>query len=293
MQERMRAEAARLLADGSVTRVLGWRRGDFEANPEPAFFYTQAELDDLVYNKYCSANLSGFMINAAKLEGITLVFLKPCDTYSFNQLTKEHRVDRGKSYVIGVSCDGNVKVDEMQDIGYLERCLVCTKTEHMVYDALIIDENSARQQTHGRFEGVIDIEAMSPEQRYEFWQGELSKCIRCNACRNVCPACSCKKCVFDSAKYDAAQKANVTSFEEQMFHIIRAYHVAGRCTDCGECTRVCPQDIPLQLLNRKFIKDINELYGEYQAGEDTEASDPLTAYDAENDAEPSIVHTRG
>ena len=53
-----------------------------------------------------------------------------------------------------------------------------------------------------------------------------------------------------------------------MFHIIRAFHVAGRCTDCGECSRVCPQHIPLHLLNRKFIKDINELYGEYQAGAD-------------------------
>ena len=41
---------------------------------------------------------------------------------------------------------------------------------------------------------------------------------------------------------------------ENMFHIIRAFHVAGRCTDCGECTRVCPQGIPLHLLNRKFIK---------------------------------------
>ncbi|URW87892.1 4Fe-4S dicluster domain-containing protein [Blautia wexlerae] len=29
-----------------------------------------------------------------------------------------------------------------------------------------------------------------------------------------------------------------------MFHIIRAFHVAGRCTDCGECDRVCPQGIP-------------------------------------------------
>lgn len=66
------------------------------------------------------------------------------------------------------------------------------------------------------------------------------------------------KCVFDSTKFDSAQKANVDSFEERMFHIIRAFHVAGRCTDCGECSRVCPQGIPLHLFNRKFIKDIDE-----------------------------------
>ena len=124
-----------------------------------------------------------------------------------------------------------------------------------------------------------------------FFQKELSKCIRCNACRNVCPACSCRKCVFDSNKFDSAQKANVDSFEEKMFHIIRAFHVAGRCTDCGECSRVCPQGIPLHLFNRKFIKDIDELYGEYQAGADLEERGPLTSYQLD-DAEPGIVAER-
>ena len=81
-------------------------------------------------------------------------------------------------------------------------------------------------------------------------------------------------------------------FEENMFHIIRAFHVAGRCTDCGECSRVCPQHIPLHLLNRKFIKDIDEFYGEFQAGEDAETVGPLTAYTQE-DCEPSIVMEKG
>ena len=89
-----------------------------------------------------------------------------------------------------------------------------------------------------------------------------------------------------------AAAANVDSFEEKMFHIIRAFHVAGRCTDCGECSRVCPQGIPLHLFNRKFIKDIDELYGEYQAGEDTDSKGPLTNFTFD-DAEPSIVTERG
>ena len=77
-----------------------------------------------------------------------------------------------------------------------------------------------------------------------------------------------------------------------MYHIIRAFHVAGRCTDCGECSRVCPQNIPLHLLNRKFIKDINEFYGEYQAGADLETVPPLTCFTKE-DVEPDIVKERG
>ncbi len=77
-----------------------------------------------------------------------------------------------------------------------------------------------------------------------------------------------------------------------MFHIIRAFHVAGRCTDCGECSRVCPQHIPLHLLNRKLISDMNELYGAYQAGADMESRPPMVDF-RQNDPEPSIVHERG
>lgn len=67
--------------------------------------------------------------------------------------------------------------------------------------------------------------------------------------------------------------------------------MASRCTDCGECSRVCPQHIPLHLLNRKFIKDINELYGEYQAGEEAGSRAPLVNYTT-GDVEPSIVYHR-
>ena len=172
----------------------------------------------------------------------------------------------------------------------LERCHVCKGKEHRIYDELIGESKETCDR--GRFAEVAAIEAMQPEERFAFFQKELSKCIRCNACRNVCPACSCRTCVFDSTKFDSAQKANADPFEEKMFHIIRAFHVAGRCTDCGECSRVCPQGIPLHLFNRKFIKDINELYGEYQAGADLEEKGPLTSYTLE-DAEPGIVAERG
>ena len=311
-----------LLADGTVARVLGWKAGDLSYNPEPAFFNSEEELSDFVYDGFCGANLSKYMIEASKLEGKTLVFLKPCDSYSFVQLCKEHRIDREKAYIIGVGCKGKLKIENIdaegilsvegagypdcsetltvktlygdKEVSYkeamLERCHVCKGKEHRIYDELIGESKDTKDAD--RFAEVERIEAMSPEERFAFFQAELSKCIRCNACRNVCPACSCRKCIFDGTKYDSAQKANTTSFEEKMFHIIRAFHVAGRCTDCGECSRVCPQGIPLHLFNRKFIKDIDTFYGEYQAGADTDSKGPLTSYTFD-DVEPSIVAERG
>ena len=106
MQE-IKERAKELLASGQVQRVLGWKRGeDLPYNPQPAFFENEAQLEELVYDSFCAANLSKYMIQASKLEGKTLVFLKPCDTYSFNQLLKERRVDREKSYIMGVGCKG-------------------------------------------------------------------------------------------------------------------------------------------------------------------------------------------
>ena len=264
MLEQMKAKAKEMLASGSVTRVLGWRADDFPAMPSPAFFTTADSLDALVYDKFAASNLSKHLINAG--DGVTLVFLKPCDVFSYNQLVKENQINPENCHIMEVDCDGNVAVDDLEDAGLLERCRVCDQAEG-----------------GDRFAGVVELEAADADARYAFWQAHLSRCIRCNACRNVCPACHCKKCVFDNNKYDVAQKANVTSFEEQMFHIIRAYHVAGRCTDCGECSRACPQKIRLHLLNRKFIKDINEFFGEYQAGADTESLGPLTNFDIDAD----------
>ena len=316
----LRAKA--LLENGEVARVLGWRKGENVWDVEPAFFDNADGLSEFVYNGFCGANLSKYMIEASKLEGKTLVFLKPCDSYSFVQLMKEHRVDREKAYIIGVGCKGKLSINkidaagilDVEGVGYpdanetltvktlygdkevsyrsamLERCHVCKGKEHKIYDELLGE--SADTIDADRFAEVAKIEAMRPEEKFAYFQSELSKCIRCNACRNVCPACSCRKCVFDSTKFDSAQKANATSFEEKMFHIIRAFHVAGRCTDCGECSRVCPQGIPLHLFNRKFIKDINELYGEYQAGADPDAKAPLTSFRTD-DAEPGIVSKRG
>ena len=309
--------AKELLESGEVARVLGWKKGEYEYDPEPAFFETAESLDGFVYNGFCGANLSKYMIEAGKKEGKTLVFLKPCDSYSYNQLLREHRVDREKAYIVGVGCKGKLAASKIpcegilkitgaeypdaaetltvetlygtETVSYkdamLERCHVCKGKDHVVYDELLGE--SSNTVDADRFAEVERIEAMSPEEKFAYFQSELSKCIRCNACRNVCPACSCRKCVFDSTAFDSEQKANTTSFEEKMFHIIRAFHVAGRCTDCGECSRVCPQGIPLHLFNRKFIKDINALYGEYQAGSDLETRAPLTNFTTD-DAEPGV-----
>lgn len=322
MQDTMIKRASELLADGTVVRVLGWKNGEFVYDPTPAVFESAEALEkDFVYHDFCGSNLSKYLINLSRLEGKTLVFLKPCDSYSFNQLLTEHRIHRENVYIIGISCDGKLDPDTVRSSGaegilgvktdgdvvtvdtmygeitlkredcLLERCKNCKSKKVVVFDEML-GENGEVNPDCARFDEVEKLEAMTPDERYAFWRGELSRCIRCNACRNVCPACSCEQCIFDNPASGVSQKAAASSFEENMFHIIRAFHVAGRCTDCGECSRVCPQHIPLHLLNRKFIKDINTYYGEYQAGAEEGSRAPLVNF-TKDDCEPSIVYKGG
>ena len=312
--------ASALLADGTVDRVLGWKTGEFGYDVTPAVFRSAQELEQsFVWNDFCGANFSKYLVKETLGEGKVLVFLKPCDTYSFNQLLTEHRFDREKVYAIGVPCDGMLDGGKLRDrAGELasfavegdtvtvetlydgtltlpraellpDRCVNCKSKKHVAYDELLGEDGDVLD-SH-RFDEVERLERMTADERYAFWQNELSRCIRCNACRDVCPACTCEKCVFDNPNSGVENKAAANSFEEKLFHIIRAFHVAGRCTDCGECSRVCPQHIPLHLLNRKFIHDIDRFYGDYQAGAEVGSRAPIVNY-TKDDLEPSEAAER-
>ena len=320
-REQLIDKAVSLLESGEVSCVLGWKKGEFDYDVTPAVFKSAEEIkSSFVWNDFCGANFSKYLVSkTGKLEGKILVFLRPCDTYSFNQLLTEHRFDREKVYAVGISCEGMVDIAKIKaicgegissiDCGekitvdtiygdsveidaksvLAERCVNCKSKKCVAYDELLGEDGEVVDSA--RFDEVARLEAMTPDERFAFWQNELSRCIRCNACRDACPACTCEKCVFDNPNSGVENKSPANSFEEKMFHIIRAYHVAGRCTDCGECSRVCPQNIPLHLLNRKFIKDINEFYGDYQAGAEVGSRAPLVDYTTE-DLEPGEVFDR-
>jgi formate dehydrogenase subunit beta len=151
----------------------------------------------------------------------------------------------------------------------LDKCQKCIDRIPVMYD-LMLDESEdgagesvpwdRKRSLKARYSKVLEAEAQSPGEKYAFWGRQLERCIRCYACRNVCPACSCLKCAFDVADPEWLSKDTRLS-EQFMFHFLRAFHVAGRCTGCGECERACPMGIPLSLLNDKLMKDVEEMYG--------------------------------
>lgn len=301
-----------LLKNNIVDNVLGFKFEDFSYNVEPYLFDIN-NIHLLCYNNFCGLNLSKTLFLLKSNKKIAIL-IKPCDSYSLNLLIKENQIQRDNIYVIGIECNGHLDYKKIENhindsiininfdneiltinglyniykLNYedylLEKCLVCKSKDYAVFDELIILNGNKNVDKNKRFKQIETLENKSELERFEFWQKELSKCIRCNACKEVCPACYCNTCVFDNYHSGIDTKSNNNTFEEKLYHLIRAYHLAGRCTDCGECTRVCPQNIPLYLINRKIIKDINSFYGEYQSGKDINDKNPLLDFNI-NDKE--------
>lgn len=321
LEKLLQNKAAALLESGTVSQVLGWQQGEFFYDNNPATFTSADGCVKLVYNCFCPSNLSKYLLEASAKNIKTAVFLKPCDTYGLNQLLQDNRVRRELVHAIGTPCSGMVDIKKLRshcqtlvaveeqgenilvkgldeekllpkEQVLLDKCLMCKGNEYKIADEEIGTPLATPVFKGDKMAGVKAIEAMSPEERFKFWQQELSKCIRCNACRDICPACNCEQCIFDCPGATVAGKANSDKSEEQLFHIIRAFHVAGRCTGCGECARVCPQGIRLGLLNMKLMKDINEFYGSYQAGAVANGSAPQVSYKLD-DPEPGAAVAEG
>jgi Fe-S oxidoreductase len=61
------------------------------------------------------------------------------------------------------------------------------------------------------------------------------------------------------------------------FHFLRAYHCAGRCTDCGSCERACPVGINMRVLTKKLEKDCVDNFG-WEAGLSAEVRPALDTF---------------
>lgn len=115
MQGEVKARAVELLKTGAVDRVLGWKAGAFFYDLSPAVFATAEEVErEFVWSPFSAPNLSKYLIAQSRKPGKIAAFLKPCDTYSFQQLCKEHRVQRAAVYAVAVQCQGMCDIEQIK-----------------------------------------------------------------------------------------------------------------------------------------------------------------------------------
>jgi ferredoxin len=123
---------------------------------------------------------------------------------------------------------------------------------------------------------TAELEPLPLESRWARFQEIVSACIRCNACREACPMCYCKTCLFEQTR-PRWIGAGTDLSDVALYHLVRALHMAGRCTECGACERACPMGIDVRLLQRRLCAEVEQLYG-YRAGEAIEAAPVLSSF---------------
>ena len=299
IETRIKEVVKDLFTQNKIDLFIGYSKGSLPLTSSPCFITKSEDIEKLVWNSFCSNNLAVYLPRIfnpqpRKKEKIELprigILAKGCDARSIVVLIKEHQIARDNVFILGIVCQGMgdrkkirndieitgaeekngriTIVDENKKEIELKReellsdcCIECQHATPPIHDILIESGNQRPAAPKG---GGRDIEKKSIEDRWNLFKEEISKCIRCYACRQACPNCYCRECFADQTK---PRWIGVTDhISDVMFYQIgRIFHQAGRCVDCGACVRACPMGIDLRVFTHKLVRDAKELF-DYEAG---------------------------
>lgn len=294
-----------------VDEVIGCKQGFDAVHAEPCFVTKPEQIEELILNPLCAHNLASYLPSRKKKK--TGVVAKGCDSRTIIQLLQEGLIERENVVIIGVPCRGVVSakklaraVDHEPIISATfdkdtivvktpkgekklalsevspDKCKSCQYPTPIVYDFLVDEPIQPDKAPESVYDDVRELEGKSLEERKAYWEKELGRCIRCYACRNACPLCVCQDACIAETRDPHWMSQQATLTEKMMFHMIHALHTAGRCTECGECERACPMEIPLGKLKKKINMEMKDLFN-YVPGTNTEEKPPMYTFNVEEE----------
>jgi len=301
--DKIREIAGRLLKDGTVEVFIGYRKGTVPMMNEPVLIRDPDQVDILHWDVNCGLNLCNYLTRRTEKIGILAT---GCNSRNIVTHIIENQIKREQLYIVGIPCTGMVdhravkravggkeilsaeqqgeklivkgadfeKTFEIKEI-LQSNCAVCRHRNPVEVDEMVADP-VPEQEGVEPYKDVESVEGMEPRKKWEFFTRLISRCLRCYACRNACPLCYCPTCFVDESRPQWVGKSNDPT-DTMTFHFLRAYHCAGRCTDCGACERVCPVGISMRQFTKKLNKDAEELFS-WEAGLTLEQRPPLDVY---------------
>ena len=309
MEQKLRQEAKALLEQGKVDWIIGFAPGSLKFTTTPLITQDKDDAEQLVINPFITNNLANFL---TEIKGRVGIVAKGCESRSIVSLIQDNKVARENLVILAVPCPGIIDLakierlvgkdrDELDDITrdgdrvsvkvdgkkkefpiaqvLFGHCLACELPTPQEYDIILGEPRLPAPELKVSGQSIASLKEMTPAERWASWENELSRCIRCYACRNVCPACFCQRCFVEET--EPQWTLPMPRWQDNLiFQIIRNIHVAGRCTDCGECERVCPVNIPLRSLTREMYDIVGELF-QFKSGMDKDALPLMVHYEQE------------
>ena len=284
--DRIKEIARGLLETEKVDVVIGFKKGTLPVMSEPTIIRKASDTETLIWDATCRLNLCNYLTGRKDRIGI---IAKGCDARNIVGHIVENKIKRDQLVIIGVPCTGMADKKALSDLvggevtAYAEagdqitvkgpagektvsrsevlqsNCRTCIKRNPVIFDEMA-GEPVEELVLENRFADVEKIEAMDAGAKWGYFEELLSGCTRCYACKNACPLCYCPTCFVDESRPQWVGKGT-DPIDIRTYHFLRAFHCAGRCTDCGACEAACPMDIKMRAFTRKGVKDCVEKYG--------------------------------
>ncbi len=265
------------------------------------------------------------VIELAKLKQVTLdnLLIIGIDCYGTYSITDySNLAEEGKSPTdIAL---GNVK-DGKEDELLREACQVCeyfypmnadiviglvgmdtdktiliqagTEQGEQVLDAMELQESSEDEKRQAAIEKLVAKKTAKKDELYGKTREEVTgeekllrmfaRCVNCHNCRDACPICYCRECLFDSPTFefgadkylDWAEKKDALRMptDTLLFHLTRLNHMASSCVGCGLCQEACPNEVPVFSIFRMVGDKLQEVF-EYVPGRSLDEEMPLSTF---------------